>query len=116
MKQIEISNLKDLVMAAKSRPKSDKVFHRDFLGAHRYTTKGGTARSAEGVLRTAVVCLRQPSGDATLPLRCMICTYPCVYFMNDKPLRYWCLPSIKSEKMVDDVITKRWCRPWLLRI
>ena len=30
-----------------------KVFHRDFLGAHRYTTRGGTVRSAEGVLRTA---------------------------------------------------------------
>ena len=30
-----------------------KVLHRDFLGAHRYTTIGGTARSAEGVLRTA---------------------------------------------------------------
>ena len=26
------------------------VFHRDFLGAHRYTTGGGTARPAGGVL------------------------------------------------------------------
>ena len=32
---------------------SDKVFHLILLGAHRYTTCGGTARSAEGVLRTA---------------------------------------------------------------
>ena len=46
--------------------KLNKVFHRDFLGAHRYTTGGGTARSAEGVLRTAVVCRGQPRGDAAL--------------------------------------------------
>lgn len=30
-----------------------KVRHRDFLGAHRCTTMGGTVRSAEGVLWTA---------------------------------------------------------------
>lgn len=28
--------------------KSPKVFHRVFLGAHRYTTKGGTVRLAGG--------------------------------------------------------------------
>ena len=35
------------------RPRTPNVRHRDFLGAHRYTTRGGTVRSAEGVLRTA---------------------------------------------------------------
>jgi len=35
------------------RAKKHKVFHRVFLGAHRYTTIGGTARPAGGVLRTA---------------------------------------------------------------
>jgi len=27
--------------------KMRKVFHRDFLGAHRYTTRGGTVRPAD---------------------------------------------------------------------
>ena len=35
------------------RPQTPNVRHRDFLGAHRYTTRGGTVRSAEGVLQTA---------------------------------------------------------------
>lgn len=56
------------------KAKSHKVFHRDFLGAHRYTTaSGGIVRPAGGVLRTAVVYLRQPRGDD--PLRCLR-TYP----------------------------------------
>ena len=47
-----------------------KVLHPDFLGAHRYTTaSGGIVRPAGGVLRTAVACLRQSKGEATLPLR-----------------------------------------------
>ena len=44
-----------------------KVLHPDFLGAHRYTTaRGGIVRPAGGVLRTAVACLRQSKGEATL--------------------------------------------------
>ena len=84
---------------------SAQVFHRDFLGAHRYTTGGGTARSAEGglrfrsgrcktgihwmpcTLRTAVVCRGQPKGEATLPLRCARHTYPILYFAHDKALK-----------------------------
>ncbi len=42
-----------------------QVFHRDFLGEHRYTTGGGIVRPAGGVLVTAVVCRWQPSGDTT---------------------------------------------------
>ena len=58
------------------KAKSHKVFHRDFLGAHRYTTaRGGIVRPAGGVLRTAVVCRGQPRGDTTFPLRCFR-TYP----------------------------------------
>ena len=41
------------------RAKKIKVFHRVFLGAHRYTTKGSTARPAGSVLRTAWA---KPSG------------------------------------------------------
>ena len=73
-----------------------KVFHPDFLGAHRYTTaSGGIVRPAGGgircrsgpcradisrisyTLRTAVGCLRQPKGDS--PLRCAEHTYPVRY-------------------------------------
>jgi len=66
------------------RAKMRKVFHRDFLGAHRYTTRGGTARPAGGVLRTAVVCHGQPRGEATLPLRRVRHAYPIVYFASDE--------------------------------
>ena len=78
------------------RTKKPKVFHRDFLGAHRYTTIGGTARPAGGVLRTAVVCRGQPRGDATLPLRCARHTYPYVYFALVKALKGRASPSTKS--------------------
>ena len=56
--------------------KMRKVFHRDFLGVHRYTTRGGTVCPAGGVLGTAVVCHGQPRGEATLSLRCARHTYP----------------------------------------
>ena len=56
--------------------KQAKVFHRDFLGAHRYTTGGGTVRPAGSVLRTAVVCRGQPRGDATLSPPVCRHTYP----------------------------------------
>jgi len=78
------------------RAKMRKVFHRDFLGAHRYTTRGGTARPAGGVLRTAVVCHGQPRGEATLPLRCARHTYPIVYFASDEALKSRASPSTKS--------------------
>ncbi len=72
-----------------------QVFHRDFLGAHRYTTRGGTARPAGGVLRTAVVCRGQPRGDTTFPLRCFR-TYPYVYFALGKALKSRASPGTKS--------------------
>ena len=56
--------------------KMRKVFHRDFLGAHRYTTRGGTVRLAGGVLGTAVVFHGQPREEATLSLRCARHNYP----------------------------------------
>ena len=52
------------------------VFHRDFLGAHRYTTGGGTVRPAGGDLRTAVVCRGQPRGEAVLSPPVCRHTYP----------------------------------------
>ena len=47
--------------------KMNKVFHRDFLGAHRYTTIGGTVRSAEGGLRFASVGAKQRSPGPHAP-------------------------------------------------
>ena len=52
------------------------VFHRDFLGAHRYTTGGGTVRPAGGVLRTAIVCRGQPRGGTALSPPVCRHTYP----------------------------------------
>ena len=78
-----------------TRAEKPKVFHRDFLGAHRYTTGGGTARPAGGVLRTAVVCRGQPRGDTTFPLRCLR-TYPYVYFPLGKALKSRASPGEKS--------------------
>ena len=74
-----------------------KVLHPDFLGAHRYTTaRGGIVRPAGGVLRTAVACLRQSKGEATLPLRCAGHTYPIVNFVSDEALKSRASPSTKS--------------------
>ena len=74
-----------------------KVLHPDFLGAHRYTTaSGGIVRPAGGVLRTAVACLRQSKGEATLPLRCAEHTYPIVNFASDEALKSRASPSTKS--------------------
>ncbi len=86
-----------LMMKSRSVPRGipAQVFHRDFLGAHRYTTRGGTARPAGGVLRTAVVCRGQPRGDTTFPLRCFR-TYPYVYFALGKALKSRASPGTKS--------------------
>jgi len=78
------------------RAKVHKIFHRDFLGAHRYTTaSGGIVRPAGGVLRTALSAT-QPRGDATLPLRLAPLTYPFVYFAYGKALKCRASPSTKS--------------------
>jgi len=74
----------------------NEVFHRDFLGAHRYTTGGGIVRPAGGVLRTAVVCLGQPRGDTTFPLRCAWHTYPYVYSALGEALKSRTSPGTKS--------------------
>ena len=79
------------------KEKVHKILHRDFLGAHRYTTaSGGIVRPAGGVLQTAVVCHGQPRGEATLPLRCAWHTYPIVYFASDEALKSRASPSTKS--------------------
>ena len=93
-----------------------KVFHRDFLGAHRYTTRGGTARPAGGVLRTVVACRWQPRGDATLPLRCLR-TYPCVYFSLGEPLKGRDSPGKKSFSQYQPirVVWEREVPVWLLK-
>ena len=74
-----------------------KVLHREILGAHRYTTaSGGIVRPAGGVLRTAVACLRQSKGEATLPLRRARHAYPIVYFASDEALKSRASPPTKS--------------------
>ena len=76
--------------------KVHKIFHRDFLGAHRYTTaSGGIVRPAGGVLRTALSAA-QPKGEATLPLRRAGHAYPFVYFVDGKALKSRASPSTKS--------------------
>ena len=80
------------------KEKVHKILHRDFLGAHRYTTaSGGIVRPAGGVLRTAVACLRQSKGEATLPLRRAEHAYPFVYFVDGKALKCRASPSTKSD-------------------
>ena len=84
-------------MRKMTRTKTEQVFHPDFLGAHRYTTaSGGIVRSAGDVLRTAVACLRQSKGEATLPLRRVGHAYPIVYFASDEALKSRASPSTKS--------------------
>ena len=79
------------------KAKVHKIFHRDFLGAHRYTTAcGGIVRSAEGVLRTALPA-PQPKGEATPPLRRARHAYPFVYFVYGKALKSRASPYTKSE-------------------
>ena len=96
------------------RAEKPKVFHRDFLGAHRYTTRGGTARPAGGVLRTAVVCRGQPRGDTTSPLRCLR-TYPYVYFVLGKALKSRASPGAKSVLSVRPCFGMAWIMPEMCR-
>ena len=68
----------------------DLFSHPVLLGAHRYTTGGGTARPAGGLLSAT-----QPRGDAALPLRCARHTYPSVCAGADGGLNVRASPSIK---------------------
>ena len=95
-------------MRKMTRTKTDQVFHPDFLGAHRYTTRGGTARPAGGVLRTAVVCHGQPRGEATLPLRRVRHAYPIVYFASDEALKSRASPSTKSAVVTHHHFSLPW--------
>jgi hypothetical protein len=70
------------------------LLHRDFLGAHRYTTGGGMCAKFHfdgllrrgrrlrtgAVLQTAVACREQAKGNATLSLRSASLHYPFVHF------------------------------------
>ena len=96
------------------KEKVHKILHRDFLGAHRYTTaSGGIVRPAGGglrcrfgrcrtdihrmscTLRTALSAT-QSKGEATLPLRRAGHAYPFVYFASGKALKSRASPSSKS--------------------
>ena len=78
------------------KEKVHKILHRDFLGAHRYTTaSGGIVRPAGGVLRTALSA-SQPRGEATLPLRFSPFACPFVYFVDGKALKSRASSSTKS--------------------
>ncbi len=71
-------------------------FHRDILGAHRYTTRGGMC-VLRRPLHGAVVCRGQPKGEATLPLRCVRHTYPFVNFASADTLKDRASSSTKSK-------------------
>ena len=60
--------------------KVGRSFSPNLFGAHRYTTRGGMCALRE-VLQTVVVCVPQPKGEITFPLRCKERTYPIVYFV-----------------------------------
>ncbi len=83
------------ILRERSNPVAESVSHPDFLGAHRYTTGGGTARSAEGWLSAT-----QPRGDAALPLRCARHTYPYVYFALGKALKSRASPGTRFGILV----------------
>jgi hypothetical protein len=52
-----------------------RTCHRDFLGAHRYTTRGGMC-VLRRLLQRAVVCQGQTKGETRLPLRFATLHYP----------------------------------------
>ena len=79
-----------------SRERITVFFHRDILGAHRYTTRGGMC-VLRRPLHGAVVCRGQPKREVTLPLRCVRHTYPFVNFASDDTLKDRASPSTKSK-------------------
>lgn len=73
--------------------KTGLAFSPHLWGAHRYTTGGGMC-ALRGLLRRALSVLQQPTGDATLPLRCKERTYPFVNFaFRQKPKCGFYLPT-----------------------
>lgn len=95
MRSQKIRNL----MLRKTESSGERItvfFHRDILGAHRYTTIGGMC-VLRRPLHGAVVCRGQPKGEATLPLRCVIHTYPFVNFASADTLKDRASPSTKSK-------------------
>ena len=88
-----------ILMLGKTKVPSERItvsFHRDILGAHRYTTGGGIC-VLRRPLHGAVVCWEQPKGEATLPLRCVRHTYPFVNFASADTLKDRASPSTKSK-------------------
>ena len=49
MTEVEILMKKQIQNRTSKVTRMPKVFHRDFLGAHRYTTGGGTAHSSRTI-------------------------------------------------------------------
>ncbi len=74
------------------------VFHRDFLGAHRYTTFGGICAPCG-----AYLAAMQPRGGATLPLRRAGHAYPLVYFACGESLKSRASPPTKSNGAIPSV-------------
>ena len=87
------------LMLRKTESSGERItvfFHREILGAHRYTTRGGMC-VLRRPLHGAVVCRGQPKGEATLPLRCVRHTYPFAYFASADTLKDRASPSTKSK-------------------
>ena len=91
-------NIKTLMleMTENEGERTTFFFHRDILGAHRYTTRGGMC-VLRRPLHGAVVCRGQPKGEVTLPLRCVRHTYPFVNFASGDTLKDRASPSTKSK-------------------
>lgn len=79
------------------RSEMPKVFHRDFLGAHRYTTGGGIVRPAGGVLRTTLPASQSRGGTYSSPSATLRVSTPFVYFASDDGLKGRPSSSTKSS-------------------
>jgi hypothetical protein len=90
------------------REKMLKFSHRDLLGAHRYTTIGGTVRPAGGVLRTALPASQSKGERYTFPFSGLRPPTLFVYFASDEALKSRASPSTKSAVVTHHHFSLPW--------
>ena len=80
-------------MMSKFRRADIKTIHRDFLGAHRYTTRGGTCVLRRPLQGAGCLTLSAIRGNNLSPsLR-----YPFMYFASVEALKSRASPYTKSD-------------------
>lgn len=82
-------------MKVPARARVPKTIQRDFLVAHRYTTRGDMC-ALRGVLQTAIACRGQSKGNTAFSLRCRWRTYPFAYFAFSEALLFGASLPTKS--------------------